>query len=101
MDNKNPDIIAQFINSYVNQPRYNELSEQEKSAMVDTLIQNYDDRINLIIVTYCPEDKKAELTQILKEGNQEKIDQFLGVHIPNLQELVEQETKEFVQDLLR
>jgi hypothetical protein len=100
MDTTKPDVMRNFLTSYVSQPKYNELSDQEKSQMIETLLVNFEERINLLIVTYCPDDKKVELTNLLKEGNMDKINTFLGVNIPNLEQLIQQETTEYINDLL-
>ena len=100
MDTTKPDVMKNFLTSYISQPKYKELSEQEKSQMLETLLINFEERINLLIVTYCPDDRKVELTNLLKEGNMDKINTFLAVTIPNLEQLIQQETTEYINDLL-
>jgi hypothetical protein len=100
MDTTNPNIIQNFLASYVNQPKFQELNEGEKATMISTLLSNYEERINLVIVNFCPDDKKVELTELIKEGNMDKINSFLDLNIPNLPQLIQQETTEFINDLL-
>jgi hypothetical protein len=100
MDTTKADIIKNFITSYISQPKFNGLSVEEKTEMLQTLLQNFDDRLNLVIVNYCPDDKKAELTALVKEGNEQKLNTFFDLNMPNLSQLIEMETKEFINDLV-
>jgi hypothetical protein len=100
MDTTQADVMRNFITSYISQPKFDNLSVEEKSAMLQTLLQNFDDRLNLLIVNYCPDDKKAELTTLIKEGNEAKINTFFDINMPNLSQLIEMETKEFINDLV-
>lgn len=100
MDTTKADVMRNFITAYIGQPKFESLSMEEKSAMLQTLLQNFDDRLNLLIVNYCPDDKKAELTTLIKEGNEEKINSFYDINMPNLGQLIEMETKQFINDLV-
>lgn len=100
MDSKNIDIMVNFLNSYVDQPKFSNLSTEEKANLHQTLLQNFDDRLNLVIVNYCPDDKKAELTELVKEGNEEKLNSFFVINMPSLGQLIEMETREFINDLV-
>lgn len=95
-----PAAIEAFLSTYVSQPKFNELSEVEKANMFQMLIKNYNERITLAIVTYCPDERKAELTELIKENNQEKIDTFFETYMPTMPNIMFQETQDFIKDLI-
>lgn len=95
-----PQAIEVFLNTYLNQPKFNELSPEEKSELYNALANNFNDRINLLIVNNCPDEKKAELTELIKSNDTAKIDAFFETNMSDMPGLVQMETAEFVKDLL-
>ena len=99
-NNQEINILETFINSFMVQPRFNGMNEAEKVAFRQTLIQNFNDRISSVVVLNMPQSQNEEFMKLLETNNAEEIVSFVTKHIPNIDQLVQNETSAFVNDLL-
>lgn len=61
-----------------------EVTEESQSAFTDEIVE----RINDGILKNLPDDQLPVFEQILEEGNEEKVKQFIRQHIPNFEYVV-------------
>lgn len=67
------------------------ISEAEQDKIIARLGELIMKAIMIVIFSNLPVSSKPEYERIQAEGSEEKMDAFLGQHIPNLQDLVTKE----------
>jgi hypothetical protein len=76
------------------------MAPEEKEVFKQSLIQNFNDRISSVIILNMPQEKSEEFLQILERNNEQETDQFISANIPNIEQLIQNETSAFVKDLM-
>jgi len=94
------EILNKLIDEILTMPKFKNFEGEKKIVLRNKLIKEYNERINKAIVINMPIEKSEEFLNVLDSKNIEKIDQFIQVNIPNIDDILEAETSMFVQQLL-
>lgn len=94
------EILNNLIDEILTMPKFKNFNGEKKIALRNKLIKEYNERINKAIVINMPIEKSEEFLNVLDSKNIEKIDQFIQVNIPNIDDVLEAETSRFVQQLI-
>jgi hypothetical protein len=100
MTSKN-ELLDQLFDEILTLPRFQLYTVAQQKALKAQLAAEYDERINQLIVASIPIDKAEEFLVVLDTGETEKIDAFISEHIPNIDDLLEAETTQFIQMIIR
>ncbi len=100
MDNESLKLFAEKI---LAEKGVNELTLEPEvmEQMKNDLISRLEDRINAVALIAVPPDKLAEFEQLLDSNSLEKMQSFLALNVPNIQELIAQELLLFRETYLR
>jgi hypothetical protein len=93
-------VLGSFLDSFISQPKFSGMTEEEKVAFKQTLAQNFNDRVSSVVILNMPQDKSEEFNQVLERNNPEETDAFILKYIPNIDQLIQNETSAFVNDLI-
>jgi len=94
------EILNKLIDEILTMPKFKNFEGEKKIVLRNKLIKEYNERINKAIVINMPIEKSEEFLSVLDSKNIEKIDQFIQVNIPNIDDILEAETSKFVQQLI-
>jgi hypothetical protein len=94
------EILNKLIDEILTMPKFKNFEGEKKIVLRNKLIKEYNERINKAIVINMPIEKSEEFLNVLDSKNIEKIDQFIQVNIPNIDDILEAETSKFVQQLI-
>lgn len=76
------------------------LSDTEKAAMEQKLAKLVNDRIINLVLIYLPEDKVAELDQIITGGDENAIAEYITKNIPGITDKIANELMQIREELI-
>ncbi len=97
--NKN-EILNNLLDHLLTLPKFETMENEKKELLKTKLINEYNDRINKLIIINIPLNKSEEFLAILDSKNTSRIDKYIEEQIPNLDDLIEAETSRFIQQII-
>jgi len=87
-----------ITNRIVQELELNDLPEEARNQIITKLGENILKRITITVLDKLPEDKRGEFETISKEGDVEKMQEFMRNNIANVDTLIEQEIRKNIEE---
>lgn len=94
------EILKQLIDRLLELPKFKNFDSDKKEKLKEKLLNEYNERINKVIVINIPKEKSEEFLSVLDTNDLNIIDKFILDNIPQIDELIEAETSRFIQQII-
>ena len=95
------DTLEVFVDRLLDERDIGEIDAEVMAEMKRDLLERVEDRINMCIVEHLPPEALAEFEQLLdSDASDEKVQEFCGKKIANIDEVIASELLQFRQTYL-
>ena len=76
-----------------------QFSEEQRQKIIEKLYKQLEDRVGDKVAALVNDEQFARFESVIDEGDEEKLDEWLGINVPNYSQMVEKTLEQLKQEV--